>query len=238
MPQSSAVVYSSLTFATCLLCIVTTILHIIAFATPYWIESDGNSPFLHLGLHEVCFSNCHYPYCPGGDPDINYDGCYTWIFNEQRNDYNWQELANWLLPGWFNTTVNILGANIAVMVICCVFLIVCSCFALANRYTPKSTVKKDRAAVALLYTSLFLLVLSSLLNVSGIAIFSCNGPRRDYMPMSYRNHFGFSFWIDLAVCVLLGGCSFTVFLAAIGKTIHMQGPDDPRYSEDMMLGRI
>jgi hypothetical protein len=154
------------------------------------------------------------------------------------NDYNWQELANWLLPGWFNTTVNILGANIAVMVICCVFLIVCSCFALANRYTPKSTVKKDRAAVALLYTSLFLLVLSSLLNVSGIAIFSCNGPRRDYMPMSYRNHFGFSFWIDLAVCVLLGGCSFTVFLAAIGKTIHMQGPDDPRYSEDMMLGRI
>jgi hypothetical protein len=238
MPQS-AVVYSTLTFLTCIVCIIATIMHIVAFSSPYWIESDGNSPFLHIGLHEVCFSNCHTPYCPGGDPAINYDGCYQWTINyELRNDYNWQELGNWLLPAWFTTTTNILGANIAVTVICCIFLIITTSLACADRYTTKSPRALDRAAVAMLYTSLILLVLASLLNVSGIAIFSSNGPRRDYMPMAYRNHFGFSFWLDLAVCVLLGLCSFTVFLAAMAKTIHIQGPDDPRYSEDMMLGRI
>jgi len=74
--------------------------------------------------------------------------------------------------------------------------------------------------------------------VAGIAIFTSNGPSRDYMPMAYRNHFGYSYWLDFAVCILLGLSSFTVFLAAIAKTLHFQGPRDDRYSEDMMLGRM
>jgi len=75
------------------------------------------------------------------------------------------------------------------------------------------------------------------LNVSGIAIFATNGPRRDYMPMAYRNSFGFSFWLDFAVCLIFGLCGFTVFVAAVAKTVHIQGPRDARYSDDMMLGR-
>jgi len=77
-----------------------------------------------------------------------------------------------------------------------------------------------------------------LMNVAGVAIFTSNAPSRDYMPLADRNHFGFSYWLDLTVCILLGLSSFTVFLAAIAKTIHFQGPRDDRYSEDMMLGRI
>ena len=76
------------------------------------------------------------------------------------------------------------------------------------------------------------------MNVAAIAIFSSNGPSRAYMPMTSRNRFGYSFWLDLIVCILLGISSFTVFLAAIAKTIHFQGPRDNRYSEDMMLGRM
>ena len=76
------------------------------------------------------------------------------------------------------------------------------------------------------------------MNVAGVAIFTSNGPSRDYMPLAERNRFGFSYWLDLVVCILLGLSSFTVFLAAIAKTIHFQGPRDVRYSEDMMLGRI
>jgi hypothetical protein len=82
-----------------------------------------------------------------------------------------------------------------------------------------------------------LLYFAGLLNVSGIAIFATNGPRRDYMPMAYRNHFGFSFWLDVAVCLIFALCGFTVFLAAVAKTVHIQGPRDPKYSDDMMLGR-
>jgi len=81
-------------------------------------------------------------------------------------------------------------------------------------------------------------VFVGLMNVAGVAIFTSNGPSRDYMPLANRNHFGFSYWLDLVVCILLGLSSFTVFLAAIAKTIHFQGPRDERYSEDMMLGRI
>lgn len=235
----SGVVYPALTVITCVLCIIATILHIVAFSAPYWIESDGNSPFLHIGLHEVCFDNCHHPYCPGGDPAINYDGCIAWTVNfELRNDYNWKELEQWLIPGWFSAAVNIFGANIAVTVITSVILLVCTALVCADRYTPKSPKKLDRAAVGLLYTSLILLILACMLNVSGMAIFSGNGPRRDYMPMAYRNHFGFAFWLDLAVCLILGICCLTAYVAAIAKTLHMQTPHDARYSEDMMLGRI
>jgi len=83
-----------------------------------------------------------------------------------------------------------------------------------------------------------LLLFAGLMNVAGVAIFTSNGPSRDYMPLAEHNRFGFSYWLDLVVCVLLGLSSFIVFLAAIAKTIHFQGPRDARYSEDMMLGRI
>lgn len=101
MPQASGRVYSLVTLITFLFCLVATILHIVAFATAYWLISDGNSPFLNIGWHMVCFDNCHHPYCPGGDPDINFDGCFDFTLNwdQLRNDYNFQELSTWLFPG-------------------------------------------------------------------------------------------------------------------------------------------
>lgn len=239
MSLTSVRAYRSLTLATCLICLVATLLHIIAYSTPYWLESDGNSPFINLGWHQACFDHCHHPYCPGGDPDIVFDGCYIWAFNDRlRNDYNFQEMVHWLFPRWFDTAFNILTVNIVLLVICCCLMLVCTCFAFAARYKPEAPVKKDIAALVLLYISLFVLILSSLMNVAGVAIFTSNGPSRDYMPLADRNSFGFSYWLDLFVCILLGLSSFTVFLAAIAKTIHFQGPRDARYSEDMMLGRI
>ena len=99
MTTGASAAHSSLTLATCLLCIAATILHIIAFATPNWLVSDGSSPFVQLGFHEACFSNCFFPYCPG-DPDIIYDRCYQWTFNEIifAND-QFRDIVNWLMPG-------------------------------------------------------------------------------------------------------------------------------------------
>jgi len=99
MSLTSVRAYRLFTLATCLTCIVATLLHVIAYSTPYWLESDGNSPFIKLGWHEACFDHCHHPYCPGGDPDIVFDGCYVWAFNDRlRNDYNFQEMVHWLFP--------------------------------------------------------------------------------------------------------------------------------------------
>lgn len=83
-----------------------------------------------------------------------------------------------------------------------------------------------------------LLLCVGLVNVAGVAIFTSNAKRPDYMPLADHNRFGYSYWMDLIVCILLGLASFTAFLAAVAKTIHFQGPRDERYSEDMMLGRL
>ena len=99
MSMQSVRAYRALTLITCLLCVIATLLHIIAYSTPNWIVSDGNSPFVKIGWHQACFDHCHHPYCPGGDPEIVFDGCYMWAFNDQlRNDYNFQELVHWLFP--------------------------------------------------------------------------------------------------------------------------------------------
>jgi len=66
-----------------------------------------------------------------------------------------------VLAGWYDTAFNILTVNIVLLVICCCLLLVCTCFAFAARYKPEAPVKKDIAALVLLYVSLFVLVISS-----------------------------------------------------------------------------
>lgn len=231
--------HSWLIFGTFILCLIAALLHIIAFATSNWLVSDGNSPFLNLGWHEACFDNCHFPYCPGGDRDIVYNSCYVWTFNEMiMIDERFREIKDWLMPAWFNTARTVFIVNIPMSIICCILLLICTCWTCKYQYTTASTKKKDVTSIVLLYTTLGFLIVSTLLNVVGIAIFSSNAPLRNYMPMPYKNHFGYSFWMDFAVCILLGVCSVFCFLAAVAKTLHFKGPKDPRYAEDMMLGRI
>jgi hypothetical protein len=201
--------------------------------------SDGDSPFVRLGWHEACFSNCHFPYCPGGDRDIVYNSCYVWTFNEMiMIDERFREIKDWLMPAWFNTARTVFIVNIPMTIICCILLLVCTCWTCKYQYTTESTKRKDITSIVLLYTTLAFLIVSTLLNIVGIAIFASNAPLRNYMPMPYKNHFGYSFWMDFAVCILLGVCCMFCFLAAVAKTLHFKGPKDPRYSEDMMLGRI
>jgi len=113
MSLTSVRAYRWLTLATCILCVVATLLHFIAYVTPNWIQSDGNSPFIKIGWHQVCLDKCHHPYCPGGDPAIVFDGCYVWAFNDRlRNDYNFQEMVQWLFPGKaYSFTVSVCRVN-------------------------------------------------------------------------------------------------------------------------------
>jgi len=67
-----------------------------------------------------------------------------------------------LLTGWYDTAFNILTVNIVLLIICCCLMLVCTCFAFAARYKPEAPVKKDIAALVLLYISLFVLIISSM----------------------------------------------------------------------------
>jgi len=69
-----------------------------------------------------------------------------------------------VLVAWYDTAFNILTVNIVLLIICCCLLLVCTCFAFAARYKPEAPVKKDIAALVLLYISLFVLIISSKCN--------------------------------------------------------------------------
>ena len=57
------------------------------------------------------------------------------------------------------------------------------------------------------------------------------------MPLPERNSFGYSFWLEVCVDMLLGYTFFATLLAFVFKTLRLSNPKDMRVAEDMMLGR-
>lgn len=72
-----------------------TVLLLISFASPYWLESyqEANSEFVRLGLWDVCFKNYRHP---SYQYDETFNGCH-WI-----HSYTYQNIRDWLLPGEFS----------------------------------------------------------------------------------------------------------------------------------------
>jgi len=66
-----------------------------------------------------------------------------------------------VLLEWFDRAFSILTTNIVLLFICCVLLLVCTCFVFATRYRLESPHRKDWATLVLLYVSLLMLVISS-----------------------------------------------------------------------------
>ncbi|XP_022243052.1 uncharacterized protein LOC106460597 isoform X2 [Limulus polyphemus] len=75
----------------CILTFIAAVLLIIAFACPYWMESDSETDrrFVRMGLWSVCFNNYkHLPY----SYDRKFDGCH-WIYG-----YEYEDIRDWLQP--------------------------------------------------------------------------------------------------------------------------------------------
>lgn len=70
-----------------------TVLLLISFASPYWLESyqEANAEFVRLGLWDVCFRNYRHP---SYQYDETFNGCH-WI-----HSYTYQNIRDWLLPSW------------------------------------------------------------------------------------------------------------------------------------------
>ena len=83
---------SFLAVTSCLTAFAACVIHCVGFGTSHWLEGDGYSPFVEIGLFRACFNKCTYPYCPAGDNFI-YDGCWKlW-------DEHFMELWTWMKPG-------------------------------------------------------------------------------------------------------------------------------------------
>lgn len=65
----------------------------MAFVSPYWIESydETFSNFKHMGLWEYCFEQFRYPYYQF---DKKFNGCHH-IFSQE-----YYVIREWLVPGW------------------------------------------------------------------------------------------------------------------------------------------
>ena len=68
-------------------------------------------------------------------------------------------------------------------------------------------------------------------------MFYVNSSRLDWMPMPEKNSHGYSYWMVVVAAILYVFSFMCTFTAAIFKTLRMGLQKDPRYSEEMMLGK-
>merc|ERR1711976_505991 len=75
------------------------------------------------------------------------------------------------------------------------------------------------------------------LGLVAVTMFYVNSSRLDYMPMPEKNSLGYAYWMMVAGVILYTLSYLCTLAAAIFKTLRMGIQKDPRYSEEMMLGK-
>ncbi|ALC40678.1 kune [Drosophila busckii] len=162
------------------------LLFIIAFATPYWLITDGrlqNPRFTNLGLWEVCFNNfqdIHRFY------DTQFTGC-MWVFEEE-----YYIIHDFLLPGFY----------IAVQLFATLCFVMCL-VALPLTLSFLRTSRDDDRYVFLLLTIGTCQVLGSIFGFIAVIIFGAKGDSRDWMPGWQNNDMGWSFAFGVIGAALL-----------------------------------
>lgn len=168
----------------CVLTFLSAFVVILAFATPYWLESDGEltvQRFQRLGLWEACFESFY-------DPNFRYDkefrGC-MWILDE---DYNF--IHNILEKPFFIAVQVLYTLGFVIILLVCLLLLA-FLFCIATEVAVK-----------------ILMVLSGLLFVSGlfhtiaVIVFGALGDGRDWMPDPDNNYLSWSFGLAAVGTIL------------------------------------
>ncbi|XP_030377197.1 uncharacterized protein LOC115626081 [Scaptodrosophila lebanonensis] len=162
------------------------LLFVIAFATPYWLVTDGriqNPRFTNLGLWEVCFNNfqdIHRFY------DTRFNGC-MWVFEEE-----YYIIHDFLLPGFY----------IAVQLFATLCFVMCL-IALPMTLAFLRTSRDDDRYVVLLLTIGTCQVLASIFGFIAVVTFGAKGDSRDWMPNWQNNDMGWSFALGVVGAVML-----------------------------------
>ena len=94
--------------AAAILVLVSWLLLLISFASPYWLSSYSQtySSFVRMGLWDFCFNNYrHPPY----QYDEKFNGCH-WVYS-----WKFQNIRDWLQPGQsYPLLLSVLGSFLSV----------------------------------------------------------------------------------------------------------------------------
>ncbi|XP_023223004.1 uncharacterized protein LOC111624409 [Centruroides sculpturatus] len=176
--------FDAITMSGCALVFLSAVVVIIAFATPYWLVSDGQLPVEHfekLGLWEACFKSF-------SDPNFRFDkeyrGC-MWILDE---DYT---VIYDILEKPFFIAVQVLYTLgfIAVLGECLGFLGYIFC------------VPSEKAVTALVLLSV-LAFSAGILHTIAVIVFGALGDGRDWMPDPDNNYLSWSFGLAAIGAIL------------------------------------
>ncbi|XP_050520430.1 uncharacterized protein LOC126893922 isoform X2 [Daktulosphaira vitifoliae] len=160
---------------------------VIAFLSPYWIESYDEAfiNFKHMGLWTYCFDHFRFPRYQF---DKLFDGCNN-VFSEE-----YYVIREWLLPGWLlflelcMTLALILTLGTLVMIA-----------AILTRFPLRLVLKYEYflSGACFLATTIsaFLIFLS-------VLIFPFNCWRRDWLMYPMFNHLSWSFYAAIVSALL------------------------------------
>ncbi|XP_025422995.1 uncharacterized protein LOC112692525 isoform X2 [Sipha flava] len=145
---------------------------VIAFLSPYWIQSynDAFMNFKHMGLWTYCFDHFRHPHYQF---DKLFDGCNS-VFNEDT-----YVIREWLLPGWllslelFMTLALVLSLGTLAIIA-----------AVITRYPQRIVLKYEYmlSAACFIATSI------------SVILFPFNCWRRDWLMYPMYNHLSWSFY--------------------------------------------
>lgn len=156
---------------------------LIAFASPYWVESYNGTftNFKHMGLWEYCFD--HYRY-PNNQLDQLFTGCH-YVYS-----FEYYTIREWLLPGWLLTvqTFVTLGFMLSFSSQVLVALVV-------MRYPLKTILKYEWLLSGIIFLCNALCALFLFLSV---VVFWTQSSRRDWLMYPNYNHISWSYYFCVA----------------------------------------
>ena len=78
---------------------------------------------------------------------------------------------------------------------------------------------------------------SAVLALVTLGQFYMNSFNYGWMPMPYKNHLGYSYWLEVTACVFLMLSLMGCVVAFVFKMLHMYNPHEKEGADDMMMGR-
>lgn len=231
MHVSQAGAGSLLVILVALATFIAMICHIIAFSTDYWLVSDGKSAFLRIGFHRACFEDCRNPYCPSSNDQVIYNDCYG------INDFYFRDITKWLKPDWYMHVRNMTIVNVPLTFICCVLTIIAAVIVGVWRYPRSKSRTRYVLLLAMLALSATAIFAAAVLALVTLGQFYMNSFNYGWMPMPYKNHLGYSYWLEVVTCIMLMMALMGCVVSFVFKMLHMYHPHEKHGADDMMMGR-
>ncbi|XP_055854805.1 uncharacterized protein LOC129918354 [Episyrphus balteatus] len=172
---------------------------LMAFCSPYWIESyeESRSAFLNMGIWQYCFKNFVYP-------NYQFPKKFTGCYGAYSHEYH--EIREYLLPGWL----------ISVQVLVTIgFLLAYACLGVLSMIITRLPLKGVLQYEWILTRISFILcAVSSLCMFVAVVIFGCCAYRRDWLMYPKFNVLSWSYSLAVVAFMILGLAAMILYREA------------------------